>query len=162
MGTVLSSPLGSVDFIRNYTGMVLEVNGKGNVRVNAQTIGNNKLAVKIGSADAKTYTLATKGDITVNYDVADDTYVYIYAVDANNQQQSLSMDVTDTATDNAVKVYSVTVTPNVTAIETVTEAAIPASIFGKVYSIDGKQLTAPQKGLNILKMSDGTTKKIVK
>ena len=32
----------------------------------------------------------------------------------------------------------------------------------KYYSLDGKQLTAPQKGLNILKMSDGTTWKVVK
>lgn len=29
------------------------------------------------------------------------------------------------------------------------------------YSIDGKRLAAPQKGLNIVKMSDGTTRKIV-
>ena len=29
------------------------------------------------------------------------------------------------------------------------------------FSVDGKQLTQPQKGLNILRMSDGTTRKIV-
>ncbi len=28
------------------------------------------------------------------------------------------------------------------------------------YSIDGKLLTRPQKGINIIKMSDGTTKKV--
>ena len=71
------------------------------------------------------------------------------------------MDITDTS-DNAVKVYSVTVTPDATAIETVTEADIPTAVFGKVYSIDGKQFSQPQKGLNILKMSDGTTRKVVK
>jgi hypothetical protein len=161
IATAVASDLGSSDFISNFTGMVIEVNGKGSVKINAQTIGNNKLAVKIGNADAKTYTQTTKGDVTINYDVTENTYVYIYAVDANNQQQSLSMDITDTS-DNAVKVYSVTVTPDATAIETVTEATIPAAVFGKVYSIDGKQLTAPQKGLNILKMSDGTTRKVVK
>ncbi len=31
-----------------------------------------------------------------------------------------------------------------------------------VYSIDGKQLSCPQRGLNIIRMSDGTTKKVVK
>ena len=159
--TAVASDLGSSDFINNYTGIVIEVNGKGSVKINAQTAGNNKLAVKIGSADAMTYTLASKGDVAINYDVTENTYVYIYAVDADNQQQSLSMDITDTS-DNAVKVYSVTVTPDATAIETVTEATIPAVIFGKVYSIDGKQLAQPQKGLNILKMSDGTTIKVVK
>ena len=159
--TAVASDLGSSDFISNYTGIVIEVNGQGSVKINAQTIGNNKLAVKIGNADAKTYTQATKGDVTINYDVTENTYVYIYAVDADNQQQSLSMDITDTS-DNAVKVYSVTVTPDATAIETVTEATIPTAVFGKVYSIEGKQLSQPQKGLNILKMSDGTTRKVVK
>jgi hypothetical protein len=159
--TAVASDLGSSDFTSNFTGMVIEVNGKGSIKINALTVGNNKLAVKIGSADAKTYTQATKGDVAINYDVTENTYVYIYAVDADNQQQSLSMDITETS-DNAVKVYSVTVTPDATAIETVTETDIPAAVFGKVYSIDGKQLTAPQKGLNILKMSDGTTRKVVK
>ena len=161
IATAVASDLGSYDFISNYTGIVIEVNGQGSVKINAQTIGNNKLAVKIGSADAMTYKLASKGDVAINYDVTENTYVYIYAVDANNQQQSLSMDVTDTS-DNAVKVYSVTVTPDATAIETVTETTIPAAVFGKVYSIDGKQFSQPQKGLNILKMSDGTTRKVVK
>ena len=161
IATVVANDLGSSDFINNYTGIVIEVNGKGSVKINAQTVGNNKLAVKIGSADAKTYTQATKGDVTINYDVTENTYVYIYAVDADNQQQSLSMDITETS-DNAVKVYSVTVSPEVTAIETVPEATIPASTFSKVYSIDGKQFSQPQKGLNILKMSDGTTRKVVK
>ena len=32
----------------------------------------------------------------------------------------------------------------------------------KYYSLDGKQFSQPQKGLNILKMSDGTTRKIVR
>ena len=81
------------------------------------------------------------------------------AIDAENQQQSVSMDVTATA-ENAVKVYSITVTPSVTAIESVV-ASTPAAAFGKVYSIDGKRLSAPQKGMNILKMSDGTTGRIV-
>ena len=29
------------------------------------------------------------------------------------------------------------------------------------YSLDGKQLSTPQKGLNIMKMSDGTTRKVI-
>ena len=28
------------------------------------------------------------------------------------------------------------------------------------YSLDGKMLLAPKKGINIIKMSDGTTKKV--
>ena len=36
-----------------------------------------------------------------------------------------------------------------------------AKVIGN-YSINGKQLSAPQKGLNIIRMSDGTTRKIVR
>lgn len=50
---------------------------------------------------------------------------------------------------------------DITALESVA-STVPASVFGKIYSIDGKQLSQPQKGLNILKMSDGTTRKVVK
>ena len=36
------------------------------------------------------------------------------------------------------------------------------SLTKKYYSIDGKRLSQPQKGLNIIKMSDGTTRKVVR
>ena len=29
------------------------------------------------------------------------------------------------------------------------------------YSLDGKKLSAPQKGINVVKMSDGTSKKVL-
>lgn len=35
------------------------------------------------------------------------------------------------------------------------------AVAQQYYSLDGKQLSAPQKGLNIVKMSDGTTTKVV-
>ena len=119
------------------------------------------VAVKIGNGEAKTFAKPTKGDIIANYDVTENTYVYIYAADESNQAQSLSMSTTANAADNAVKIFSIAVMPEVTAIEGVV-SSISSTIFGNVYSVDGKQLSAPQKGLNILKMTDGTTRKITK
>ena len=29
------------------------------------------------------------------------------------------------------------------------------------FSLDGKKLSAPQKGINVVKMSDGTSKKVL-
>ena len=50
--------------------------------------------------------------------------------------------------------------PEPTAVETVTaDSNVPLSA---IYSVDGKRLPSPQKSLNIQKMSDGTTCKIVK
>lgn len=48
-----------------------------------------------------------------------------------------------------------------TAVHEVGGEETEAKVIGN-YSINGKQLSAPQKGLNILKMSDGTTRKIVR
>ena len=45
-----------------------------------------------------------------------------------------------------------------TAVEEV-DAATAAHEVAR-YSVDGRQLTAPQPGLNIIKMSDGTSKKV--
>ena len=48
-----------------------------------------------------------------------------------------------------------------TAVKKIEDNETEAKII-RHYSIDGKQLSQPQNGLNILKMSDGTTKKVVK
>ena len=46
-----------------------------------------------------------------------------------------------------------------TGIEDATQGE-PVSVVAR-YSLDGRLLTAPQRGVNILKMSDGTTRKVV-
>ena len=40
-------------------------------------------------------------------------------------------------------------------------ASRPSSDATRYYSVGGKQLSAPVKGMNILRMSDGTVKKMV-
>ena len=50
--------------------------------------------------------------------------------------------------------------PVSTGVEGVTNDAENV-IMTDCYTIDGRQVSAPQKGLNIIKMSDGTTKKVV-
>lgn len=47
-----------------------------------------------------------------------------------------------------------------TGIDGITQSEPKA--ISAYYDLSGKQLTAPQKGVNIIKMSDGTTKKVVK
>ena len=48
--------------------------------------------------------------------------------------------------------------PKPTGIQGVNSNVIPV---GHYYSLDGKQTTIPQRGLNIIRMSDGTTKKVI-
>ena len=48
--------------------------------------------------------------------------------------------------------------PKPTGIQGINNGVITAMRY---YSIDGKQTTIPQRGLNIIKMIDGTTKKVI-
>ena len=48
--------------------------------------------------------------------------------------------------------------PKPTGIQSVNSNVIPVEHY---YSLDGKQTTIPQRGLNIIRMSNGTTKKVV-
>ncbi len=45
-------------------------------------------------------------------------------------------------------------------IETIRHSAVEATVTG-IYSLDGKQMQQMQHGVNIVRMSDGTIKKIV-
>ena len=49
--------------------------------------------------------------------------------------------------------------PKPTGITATTAMRLPTIV--ERYTIDGKRITTPQQGLNIIKMSDGTTKKII-
>ena len=60
----------------------------------------------------------------------------------------------------ADRTSTVTVT-DATGINGVVSDAL-SDIIDFSYDLNGKQLPAPQKGMNILKMSDGTTRKVVK
>ena len=91
MEIVVASDLGSVDVTSKFTGMVIEVNGKGNLIISAQTFGNSMVAVKIGNDAVKSFVQSVKGDITVNYDVTEDTYIYVYATDESNSRQPRQM-----------------------------------------------------------------------
>ncbi|MBO7645783.1 MAG: hypothetical protein J6S52_02090, partial [Prevotella sp.] len=159
MEAVVSSKIGSVAMRENYTGMMIEVNGRGTLTVKAETSGGSMLAVKVGNREAERFTLTTRNDVNVNYDVTENTYIYIYAVDEDNNQQGIQFvnEATAASSENAVKVYSITVTPEATGANSVSENT---DAF-RSYTIDGKRIAKPRKGMNILKMSDGTTRKIV-
>lgn len=67
--------------------------------------------------------------------------------------------LTDKTTGEIINAAKAKVQNNSTAIETVNTGA-NAKVVAR-YAANGTQLSAPQKGLNILKMSDGTTRKVI-
>lgn len=99
--------------IEGFNGFIQAVSGKGSIKINAQTFGSTNLAVKIGNDNANIYKLTEKGDITLNY--VKDAYIFIYPT-SSNTSNSMDLATTDNTTDNAVKIHSITVSPEVTAI----------------------------------------------
>jgi hypothetical protein len=105
--------------IEGFNGFIQAVSGKGSITINAQTFGSTNLAVKIGNDNANIYKLTEKGNITLNY--VKDAYVFIYPK-SSNASNSMDLATTDNTTDNAVKIHSITVSPEVTALAHVNSA----------------------------------------
>ena len=104
---------GSADIQEKFSGLIVEVNGKGFVKVDCQTQGTQVLMVKIGTEDPVVATQSTRGVVQVDYDVTEPTYVYIYASAASEAPAYAGNAKRVAAKENSVKIYSLTVVSEV-------------------------------------------------
>ena len=146
MSQITDATPGSNDVKENFTGMILKVaKGQGIITVNVKTEGNAQLVVQVGNDTPMIASKTEKGDVVVSYDVAEDTYVYIYAIiGSSNAHTTRAASMVD-----AVKIYGITVTPGATGIGSVER---PDAVIGQYYTLDGrKQQGKPtQKGVYIV------------
>ena len=145
MGQIGDATPGSSDIVNNFTGLILKVAaGKGTIKVNVKTTGNAQLVVQIGNQTPMIAKKTEQGDVVVNYDVAEDTYVYIYAIIGSSSAPSHR-----SAPADAVKIYSITVTPGATGIQSIDNGQLTMDNY---YTLDGrKQEGVPtKKGLYIV------------
>ncbi len=151
MGSIANPVPGTQDVKNNFTGIILKVaTGKGTITVNTKTSGNAQLVVQVGNGTPMIATRTEKGDVVVNYDVEEDTYVYIYAILGSSAARS-----NRTSTDGEVRIYGISVTPSATSINSIVK---DVSDEAPVYNLSGQHLSAPRKGINII----GRKKVIVK
>lgn len=82
LNNILALP-GNMDIIRNnFSGIIIEIPaGKGTITITVKTTSGRELAVTIGKEVAQRYAQAVKGAIDINFDVEQNTYVYIYPVE---------------------------------------------------------------------------------
>ena len=154
MGQISNSMPGSEDVVNNFTGLILNVAaGQGTIKVKVKTVGNAQLVVQIGNDTPMIASQTEQGEVVINYDVAEDTYVYIYAIIGSSTAR-----MTRVATTDEVRIYSITVSPDASGISNITH---DETVNPRYYTLDGKPLEKLQKGLNIVVMQDGTTKKVV-
>ena len=146
------------DFKAGFTGIVFKIPaGKGTVKVQAETTGNMVMKVKIGDNDPIEMELDGKLKVSFPYNVAQDTYVYIYGSTVSSDVKGMHK----APADGELKIYGVELkrdqTP--TDIEVVTIAG-KTDEGTAIYNLSGQRLTTPQKGINIVRTPKGTTQKV--
>lgn len=153
---------GLTDLSNRFNGLVVMVPaGYGTVTIDCRTIGSRRLSVKIGESEPTSYVKSDKGTIDVDYDVAEDTYVYVYGSDDETQEPE-SGRAKVSAADNCVKIYAIGVTPKGSGIVDITTDEAEEATVIDYYTIDGKRVAAPTApGLYIIRYSDGTTAKVI-
>lgn len=155
---------GESDLANRFNGLVVQVPaGHGSVTVNCLTVGGRRVSVKIGEDEPVYYTKDSKGDISVDYNVPQDTYVYIYASDAESSQSSPRRTPAPApAADNCVKIYSIGVNPVSSGIEGIEADDRGLSPVTGYYRIDGTRVESPSvPGIYIGRRADGTASKIL-
>ena len=103
-----------------FSGLIMQVDGKGTVEIACKTLGTGQLTVRIGNGEPIPYTTqAERATINVTFDVDEPTCIYIYAsqvadepANANGYQMD-GKQRTRSVDDNGVKIYQLSVKPYV-------------------------------------------------
>ena len=133
---------GSNDISSKFNGLVIKVGtGSGSITVTVKTSGNAALAIQINESNPIIVQKLEMGDVTISYEVTEDTYVYLYSMTNNNIPNSLSV----TAAEDVVKIYNISVTPGATGISAVGQS--DETQTDTWCDLSGRKLqTAPTKG----------------
>ena len=140
----------------NFNGLIFAVPaGKGVINITAKTKGNRTLNVKIGDTDPQTFVQPERGVVEIPYVSDEDTYVYVYGADvaASGKRRVASADI-----NNGVLIYNIKwTTEELTDIDVVTTEGNDSY---QIFTVDGKSVETLQKGVNIIRFFDGTTKSV--
>ena len=134
------------DFKDNYTGIVFKVNeGKGSIKVEAETQGNMVLKVKIGNNDPIEMELDGKLKVKFPYNVSEETLVYIYG-GMSTAGAKATGGTRASADADLLKIYGFEIVSDpsgIDAIENGQQADAP------VYNLNGQRVNTPGTGVYI-------------
>jgi hypothetical protein len=111
MSAIGSGEPGSSDVRDNFNGMIVKVGpGKGTIAVDLKSSGTLRLAVRIGNGTPTYAVRNERGKVFVSYNVAEETYVYIYAVSDGSLAPAFGRRTLAEGED-VLLIYGITVTP---------------------------------------------------
>ena len=143
MNNLVGKDIFGEDFKDQYTGIVFKVaEGKGEIKVMAQTTGNMVLKIKIGNGDPIEKVLGDKQEITFPYNVTEETLVYIYGSTKAAQAKRKMKGLTNTES-GTLKIFGIEITSEGTGIQDITLDEGPQD----VYSLSGQKVRSQAKDL---------------
>ena len=161
MEGITGQDITSSAIVENFSGIIFKVEGKGEIDVDCQTIGNKTLNIQIGSTQPTTATKGERGTVKVTYDTTEPTFVYIYGTSEGSAAKGF-MRANAIANEDAIKIWSLTIIPTeVTDINTITMDDGRNVEIKETYDTSGRKAARLQRGLNIIKLGDGTTRKVI-
>lgn len=147
MGLMMNYPMppGTNEMVNGYKGLVLKLSaGEGSIKVNCKTEPGAYIIMQIDNSNPGIHRQIERGDFILVYRRFVDSYLYIYA--NINSSSSSSQQVEP---DNAVKIYGITLTPNVTGISSIEQSPSNNDVY---YTLDGRKIEGPPttKGIYIV------------
>ena len=131
-----------------FTGIIFMVQaGSGTIKVNAETVGNMTLKVKIGSSTPITMELEGKMKASFPYSVTEPTYVYIYG---GETKAANARGLRAANSDNALKIYGIewSESDTPTHVEAIRETS--PSDTPVIYNLQGQRMQSTSRGINIV------------
>ena len=93
----------SENFNNTFTGLVFMLSaGYGTIKVNAESVGNMALKVKVGDDAPMSFKLDGKMKVSIPYNVSEPTYIYIYGGEASFNARSVRK-----TEEDALKIYGI-------------------------------------------------------
>ena len=145
MNDLVGKDIFGEDFKKGFTGIVFMVQaGQGTIKVNAESVGNMTLKVKIGSNAPMTFELEGKMKASIPYSVTKPTYVYIYGGETSTANAG---GLRAASSDNALKIYGIEWSDEVTSIKSINRDVETKDV---IYNLNGQRMRTPRKGINII------------
>lgn len=162
MDEVVTFLLGEDEMKQKFSGIVFEVPaGKGQVSVTMMAKGHSILKVKFGSQKPLEFSLSNaKMTARFPYELTETTYVYVFA--GAGAHAVGAKPYRAPAAENCLKIYSVSNTVDETSVTTAVDG-ISELENGEVnrYGLDGTPLSGKRRGVNLVRMKDGSMKKVI-
>jgi hypothetical protein len=130
------------DFKDNYAGfMFMVAPGKGSIKVEAQTIGNMVLKVKVGDNAPTQMEVNGRTKVSFSYDVSEPTRVFIYG----SSKSAGAKGIRKAAGTDALKIYGIEVSSETNGIEEMKDERLKMK-DSSVYNLSGQRVISSPSG----------------